>query len=151
MALRTTPTIIICLTAALASGVALARPGDPAGSADSRYESTDADGAGADPIDLSYGGPPPAAGTDDGSADGDIAITIEDFDFSGRTAVAPGTEIAVTNRDGAIHTLTSSDGLFDTDRLAQDATGTIVAPDEPGDYEFFCQIHPSMRGTLTVG
>ncbi len=148
MALRTTPTIVICLTAGIAAGIALARPGDSASTADSRYESTSA-GVAADPAP-GYGdaddGPP--AGTAEGGAAG---ITIEGFAFDGQTAVAPGTSIEVTNLDAATHTLTSDDGLFDTGRLAKDGSAPVSAPDSPGEYAFFCQIHPSMRGTLVVG
>jgi plastocyanin len=131
MALRMTPTIAICLTAGIATGIALARPGNSASTADPRYESTST------PVSE----PAPAA----------AAITIEDFDFSGQTAVAVGTAIAVTNLDGSTHTLTSDDGLFDTSRLGQNGSASIAAPDTPGEYGFFCQIHPSMRGTLVVG
>ena len=159
MALRATPTIAICLVAGIATGIALARPGDASTSADSRYESSASDESGSEPLDLSYGdAPAPAGGGDDGSdgaddatSSGPAAITIVDFDFSGQTAVVPGATIEVTNLDGATHTLTSVDELFDTNRLGRDGSATIVAPDQPGTYEFFCVVHPGMRGELTVG
>ncbi|MGI9646378.1 MAG: cupredoxin domain-containing protein [Ilumatobacteraceae bacterium] len=163
MALRATPTIAICLVAALATGIALARPDDADSTADSRYESSGASGDGessGESLDLSYGDTPAygestddAAGddsaTDDG-AGGTAAITIADFDFSGQTEVEPGTVIEVTNVDSAPHTLTSVDDLFGTDRLGQNAAATITAPDGVGTYEFFCEVHPSMRGELVV-
>lgn len=161
MALGLTPTIAICLTAGVVAGAALARPGDSSSTADSRYESvsgevTDEPSGAGDP-GPGYGEPAPAGGsapvaTDGAPADGAVsAITIADFDFSGDTQVAPGAAIEVTNLDGATHTLTSNDDAFDTGRLAQDDSATITAPDEPGEYSFFCEIHPSMRGTLVVG
>ena len=162
MALRATPTIAICLVAGVATGIALARPDDAASTADSRYESGAAStDSGGENLDLSYGDTPAygestddlattdEAATDD-AAGGTAAITIADFDFSGQTEVAPGTAIEVTNLDGAPHTLTSVDELFGTDRLGQNAAATITAPDGPGTYEFFCEIHPSMRGELVV-
>ena len=30
-------------------------------------------------------------------------------------------------------------------------SGSLVAPTAPGSYAFFCALHPSMTGTLTVG
>jgi plastocyanin len=64
--------------------------------------------------------------------------------------VAPGTEIAVSNVDGAQHTLTADDGSFNTGGLDGGATIAITAPDVPGTYSFVCNIHPSMTGSLTV-
>ncbi len=137
MALRATPTIAVCLAAGAAAGLALARPADsvPAASAN-----------------------PPAAGAGlDAEAQPNVstsstgAITIEGFDFSGTAAAAPGSEIVVTNRDGAAHTLTASDGAFDTGSLGQDATASIVMPTTPGTYEYICSIHPSMSAAITVG
>jgi plastocyanin len=77
-------------------------------------------------------------------------IQIEGFAFSALDAVAPGTEIAVANLDGAQHTLTADDGSFNTGGLDGGATITITAPDAPGTYTFVCNIHPSMSGSLTV-
>ncbi len=167
MALRATPTIAICLVAGVATGIALTRPDDASTTADTRYESSGAaSGSSGESLDLSYGDTPADgrepddAGTDavgdeasgGGRAAGaPAAITIADFDFSGETAVAPGATIEVTNLDGATHTLTSDDDLFDTNRLGKDATATIAAPDTPGTYGFFCVLHPSMRGELQVG
>lgn len=81
---------------------------------------------------------------------GTAAIEIANFDFTSGVTVAPGQSIDVTNIDSAPHTLTSVDGLFDTGNLGQNETGTITAPLEPGTYAFFCEIHPSMVGELTV-
>ena len=64
--------------------------------------------------------------------------------------MAPGTEITVTNRDGAQHTLTADDGSFNTGGLNGGSTITITAPDVPGTYTFVCNIHPSMTSSLTV-
>jgi plastocyanin len=77
-------------------------------------------------------------------------IEIEGFAFSTLDPVAPGTEIAVSNVDGAQHTLTADDGSFNTGGLDGGATIAITAPDVPGTYSFVCNIHPSMTGSLTV-
>ena len=97
----------------------------------------------------------PAASSDADTAStagatGAASIEIANFDFTAGVTVAAGQSIDVTNIDSAPHTLTSVDGLFDTGNLGQNETATITAPLEPGTYAFFCEIHPSMVGALTV-
>ncbi len=146
MALKTTPTIAICLAAGLAAGVALARPGDPDSiSTDSRYESS-ADVA-ADAGPGPYGGD---SGDQPSEPAAQLAFTIEGFDFAGPADVPAGAIVEVTNLDGANHPLTSDDGLFDTGGLGQNDAATFVAPDAPGTYTFFCVIHPAMQGAFDV-
>ncbi len=77
-------------------------------------------------------------------------IDIAGFAFSGQTSVDGGQAITVVNADGAPHTLTSVDGLFDTGVIGGGASGSLAAPITPGSYAFFCSLHPSMTGTLTV-
>ena len=77
-------------------------------------------------------------------------IGIADFAFNGQTTVSAGQTINVANADGAPHTLTAVDGSFDTGILPGGASGGLVAPSAPGTYAFFCSLHPSMTGTLTV-
>ena len=60
-----------------------------------------------------------------------------------------GTEVTVTNQDGAGHTWTSTDGLWDSGTLRGGNTYAFTFTD-PGTYGFFCGIHPSMTGTITV-
>jgi len=66
---------------------------------------------------------------------------------------APGQTIRVLNLDWVKrqipHTLTSRDGLFDTG-LIKHNIGYITVPNAPGDYGFFCQIHPFMHGHVIV-
>ncbi len=153
MALKTTPTIAICLAAGLAAGIALARPGDePATIAASPGESV----AVAEPVsDDPYAGLADAAEATQAEPESEVgtsaAVTIEGFDFSGAATVAPGGVIEVTNLDSAPHTLTADDGSFDTGNLGQNEVGAITAPTAPGTYTFFCAIHPSMTGSITVG
>jgi hypothetical protein len=53
------------------------------------------------------------------------------------------------NRDIVRHTVTSSDGLFDSGRLSAGGRFNYTF-DEPGTYGYFCTIHPLMRGTIIV-
>ncbi|MBV1894196.1 MAG: cupredoxin domain-containing protein [Ilumatobacteraceae bacterium] len=120
-----TPTLLICAAGALISGVALARPADDSAVVSSEYESS-----------------PVAADS--------ARIQIEGFAFTEAPSVDPGTQIVVSNDDGAAHTLTSDDGLFDTGDISGGASASITAPQEAGTYSFVCLIHPSMTGELTV-
>lgn len=77
-------------------------------------------------------------------------VTIQNFSFNPASlTVAPGDTVTFTNADGAPHTATSAqDGVFDTGRLrsGQSATVTIGFT---GTAQYFCQVHPRMRATLT--
>lgn len=87
--------------------------------------------------------------SDDGGGGGGSTITIEGFKFSAATA-APGAKVSVSNQDGSAHTVTADNGEFDSGNIGGDAEGSITAPDKAGDYPFHCEIHTSMKGTLTV-
>jgi plastocyanin len=76
-------------------------------------------------------------------------ITIAGFAFSGPSTVSVGDTIEVVNNDGVPHTWTSEeDGVFNLS-LAGGTSGTFTFQ-EPGEYRYFCAIHPSMTGTITV-
>jgi plastocyanin len=104
--------------------------------------------------------PPPAEQTPAGSPYGQASeaaptpatttVEISDFTFSAPTA-GPGASVTVANRDGFPHTVSADDGSFDSGTVDAGATGTFVAPAAPGTYQFHCEIHPQMSGTLTVG
>ena len=77
-------------------------------------------------------------------------INIEGFQFVGPETIEAGTTVKVTNLDGATHTWTSNDDIWDSGRLETD-DGFEFTFDEPGEFGFFCQIHPfQMTGTITV-
>jgi plastocyanin len=91
--------------------------------------------------------------TDDGAADdgggGGGGITIEGFKFTNATA-APGEDVSISNQDGSAHTVTADDDSFDSGNIEGNGEGSITAPDEAGEHPFHCDIHPNMKGTLTV-
>ncbi len=155
-----TPTLAIILAGGLAAGIALARPGSGDGAGGDGYSlATPAaaaeapSDAPADP-DTGYrrGGrtagdsAAPAAPAEQAQA----AITIEGFAFDGPESVPAGTAITVTNLDGAPHTLTFRQAGIDTGTLDGGASATVTAPTEPGTYDFFCTIHPSMEGRIVI-
>ncbi len=66
--------------------------------------------------------------------------------------VRAGTTVAFENTDEFAHTVTSVEGApaaFGSDELGQGDTFTATF-DEVGEYGYFCQIHPTMRGTVIV-
>jgi plastocyanin len=81
-------------------------------------------------------------------------ISIKGFAFNpGQPSVTKGATITWTNEDTATHTVTSGvpgtpTGKFDQ-RLESGKTFSFTFADA-GTYEFFCNIHNSMRGTVTV-
>lgn len=64
--------------------------------------------------------------------------------------VAPGAKVSVTNKDSATHTLTATNGQFNTGDVAQNQTKTFTAPTKPGTYHYICNIHQYMMGTIIV-
>lgn len=79
------------------------------------------------------------------------AVTIVDFEYDpAELTAAPGGEIVYTNDDGTAHTATSSDGGFDSGSIEGGGTGTVTAPDQPGEYPYVCSFHPFMKGVVVV-
>jgi cytochrome c oxidase subunit 2 len=73
--------------------------------------------------------------------------------------VKAGDTIAVDNEDSAPHTVTNGKDatdpnmgkLFDTSIINAGDSSEIVTTDlQPGEYPFFCSVHPYMTGTMTV-
>lgn len=86
-----------------------------------------------------------------GAADsgGEAAITIDNFSFGDPITVGAGQPVVVTNDDGVAHTWTSPDGVFDSGSIPSGDSFEFTFA-QAGEYEFFCSIHPSMAGTITV-
>jgi plastocyanin len=89
------------------------------------------------------------AGNEQQAPDADAELDVTGISYSDVTAPAGGT-LAIVNTSGVGHTFTADDeDLFD-ESYGSDETITVTVPDEPGDYAFHCEIHPSMQATLTV-
>lgn len=78
----------------------------------------------------------------------DETVVISDFAFSA-TSVAAGSQVQVRNDDAAEHTLTIADAGIDV-KVLPGETASFTAPTRPGSYALTCDVHPAMRGTLTV-
>ena len=64
--------------------------------------------------------------------------------------VSPGSTISVTNKDQVTHTLTATGGKFNTGDISPSQTKTFKAPMQPGTYQYICDIHQYMMGSITV-
>lgn len=65
------------------------------------------------------------------------------------TTIQTGQALTFTNSGRIGHTATAKDGEFDTG-LLEGGQSTTIQFDEPGQYQFFCQPHPWMNGTIIV-
>ena len=63
--------------------------------------------------------------------------------------VQAGGKVIWQNQDTAPHTATADDGSFDTGTIEQGKIGSATFK-EPGTYTYFCEIHPTMHGTVEV-
>ena len=92
----------------------------------------------------------PAAGAQDQQS---LSVNIQNFAFDPpNITVAPGTTVTWVNNDSAPHTVTATDpaGAFDSGTLqpGQSFSFTFIQPGTT--YAYYCAIHPSMTGTVTV-
>ena len=63
--------------------------------------------------------------------------------------VAVGGKVIWQNQDTAPHTATADDGSFDTGTIEKGKTGSETFK-EAGTFTYFCEIHPTMHGTVEV-
>jgi plastocyanin len=79
------------------------------------------------------------------------SVPIEDFYFEpADAAIQPGDTIIWVNEGNTPHTVTSDDGQFDSEVLNPGDSFMFTFP-EAGTFSYFCEIHPSMTGSVTVG
>ena len=66
----------------------------------------------------------------------------------GNFTVKVGSTITWFNADASVHTVTST-GAFDSGNLASGATYSHTFA-QAGTYQYYCVIHPNMKGTIVV-
>src|ERR671936_697444 len=94
----------------------------------------------------------PSATNAPSAAAAKAAVTIKGFAFSPATLeVTKGTVVTFTNNDSTTHTVTSGanrtkDGKFD--KQLSGSTEESITFDTAGTFEYFCNIHSSMKGTV---
>jgi plastocyanin len=78
------------------------------------------------------------------------AVQIDNFHYTPPTlVVAPGTTVTWKNDDDSPHSVREKDGKFKSAALDTDDTFSQTFA-TPGEYEYFCSIHPYMTGKIVV-
>jgi len=84
------------------------------------------------------------------SAQSTVNVSIENFSFSPASiSVSAGDTVVWTNNDSVAHTVTSTDGAFDTGDIAPGASASVTF-ENAGTFAYICSIHPSMTGSVDV-
>ena len=94
-----------------------------------------------------------AGGTGEGSAANAGAVTLRAADFAFQPtslSASSGDTIRLTNSDDAKHNLTVEEAGIDEDVDAGATTRVSLEGVEAGSYDFICEFHPAMKGTLEV-
>jgi len=79
-----------------------------------------------------------------------VPVTIDNFVFGPeRLTVKAGTTVTWTNRDDIPHTVASKDRLFKSKVMDTDEAYSFTFS-TPGEYTYFCSLHPHMTGTIVV-
>jgi plastocyanin len=104
--------------------------------------------------------PEDGATPDDGEAESEPApsgeaakaekVRIVEFTYQpDPVVVQAGGKVTWQNEDTAPHTATADDDSFDTGTIEKGKTGSETFK-EPGTFAYFCELHPTMRGTVEV-
>ncbi len=81
---------------------------------------------------------------------GGESVTIENFTFKpAELTVARGTTVTWTNGDDIPHTVTASGKAFKSKPLDTSDRFSFTFT-EPGEYGYFCSLHPHMTGKIIV-
>lgn len=78
------------------------------------------------------------------------AVAIDNFVFGPeKLTVRAGATVTWTNRDDIPHTVASKDRLFKSKVMDTDESYSFTFA-TPGEYTYFCSLHPHMTGTIVV-
>jgi plastocyanin len=85
-----------------------------------------------------------------GEAQKSEKVEIVEFTYQpDPVVVQAGGKVIWQNEDTAPHTATADDGSFDTGTIEKGKLGSATFK-EPGTFTYFCEIHPTMHGTVEV-
>jgi plastocyanin len=85
-----------------------------------------------------------------GEASKSEKVDIVEFTYQpDPVVVQTGGKVVWQNQDAAPHTATADDGSFDTGTIEKGKIGSETFK-EAGTFTYFCEIHPTMKGTVEV-
>jgi plastocyanin len=98
-----------------------------------------------------FGSPDTAVSNSAGvSTDSAAEVKIDNFAFTpGAVTVKAGTQVTWINHDDIPHTVDSTQGKFKSAALDTDEKFQFRFT-EPGEYPFYCRMHPKMTGKIIV-
>ena len=80
----------------------------------------------------------------------ETTIAIDNFAFTpAQSTVKAGTSVRFVNHDDIPHTVVLADGKARSKALDTDDSYVHVF-DKPGDFVYFCGLHPQMKGEIKV-
>jgi plastocyanin len=81
---------------------------------------------------------------------GDVTVDMRGFQYFPRDlTIDAGSTVTWTNSDNVPHTATEDDKVWDTGVIDKDDDASLSF-DTPGEFKYYCTIHPSMKVKLTV-
>jgi plastocyanin len=137
------------LAALVALSLGLAACGDSGSDSTSGAESavTEAESGAEEAEDATETESEPAPG---GEAAKSEKVDIVEFTYQPDPVVVQvGGKVIWQNQDTAPHTATADDGSFDTGTIEKGKLGSETFK-EAGTFTYFCEIHPTMHGTVEV-
>ena len=79
-----------------------------------------------------------------------VTVKIQNFAFvPAVVTITPGTTVTWTNADEDPHTVNAADKSFKSAALDTDDKYAFTF-NRPGDYAYFCSLHPHMTGRIVV-
>ncbi len=80
----------------------------------------------------------------------DAKVGIDNFTFApAELTVKPGTTVVFENHDDTPHVVVAVDGKYRSQALDTNDRFSVRF-DKPGEYAYFCGLHPHMRGKIIV-
>lgn len=77
-------------------------------------------------------------------------VSIDNLAFNPNTlSIANGTQVTWINNDSTDHTIIDEGGLFNSGTIIPGKNFTYTFT-TAGSYNYYCSLHPSMRGTILV-